>query len=54
MSTDKKKGDFNGASGKSDDIGGNKKAHMKPDQGSRTAHKQTAGGTGGRNTGGKG
>jgi hypothetical protein len=51
MSTDKKKGDFNGASGRSDDIGGNKKAHMKPDQNSRTAHKQTAGSTGGANVG---
>lgn len=40
MSTDKKKGDFNGASGRPDDIGGNKKAHAKPESGSRTAHKQ--------------
>ena len=40
MSTDKKKGDFNGGSGRSDDIGGNKKAHATPDSDSRTAHKQ--------------
>jgi hypothetical protein len=50
MSTDKKKGDFNGASGRSDDTGGNKKAHAKPESDRRTAHKQNAGG-GGRNVG---
>jgi hypothetical protein len=50
MSTDKQKGDFNGGSGRSDDIGGNKKAHAKPESGSRTAHKQPAI-SGGRNTG---
>ena len=50
MSTDKKKGDFNGASGRPDDIGGNKKAHAKPASGSRTAHKQPVT-SGGRNTG---
>jgi len=50
MSTDKKKGDFNGASGRSDDIGGNKKAHAKPASGSRTAHKQPVT-SAGRNTG---
>ena len=50
MSTDKKKGDFNGASGRSDDVGGNKKAHAKPERDSRTAHKQPDIG-GGRNTG---
>ena len=50
MSTDKKKGDFNGGSGRSDDIGGNKKAHAKPETGSRTGHKQPNI-HGGRNTG---
>jgi len=50
MSTDKKKGDFNGASGRSDDVGGNVKAHAKPASGSRTAHKQPVT-SGGRNTG---
>ncbi|WP_164549666.1 hypothetical protein [Altericroceibacterium xinjiangense] len=50
MTDHKKKGDFNGATGKSDDIGGNKKAHAKPDSNSRTAHKQNAGG-GSRNVG---
>ena len=50
MSTDKRKGDFNGDSGRSDDKGGNKKAHAKPDSNSRTAHKQTTG-SGGRNVG---
>lgn len=50
MADHKKKGDFNGKSGKSDDIGGNKKAHAKPESNSRTAHKQTAG-SGTRNVG---
>ena len=50
MSTDKKKGDFNGASGRANDIGGNKKAHAKPDSDSRTADKQPNIG-GGRNVG---
>lgn len=51
MSTDKKKGDFHRTSSQEGEVGGNKKAHAKPEQGSRTAHKQNAGGTGGRNTG---
>jgi hypothetical protein len=50
MADHKKKGDFNKASGKSDGIGGNKKAHAKPESNSRTAHKQNAGG-GTRNVG---
>jgi hypothetical protein len=44
MSTDKKKGDFKRTSGQKDDVGGNKKAHAKPESNSRTAHKQNAGG----------
>ena len=50
MSSDKKKGDFHGASGRIGDIGGNRKAHAKPPSGSRTAHKQPVTG-GGRNNG---
>jgi hypothetical protein len=44
MSDHKKKGDFQRTSGQPKDIGGNKKAHAKPESGSRTAHKQNAGG----------
>jgi hypothetical protein len=51
MSTDKKKGDFHGTSSQEGEVGGNKKARAKPDSNSRTAHKQNAGGTGGRNVG---
>ena len=41
MTDQKKKGDFD-KTGK-DDIGGNKKAHMKGPSRSRTGHKQNAG-----------
>ena len=51
MSTDKKKGDFHGTTSQEGEVGGNKKAHGKPETGSRTPHKQNAGGTGGRNVG---
>ena len=44
MADHKKKGDFKRTSGQADDVGGNKKAHAKPDSNSRTGHKQTAGG----------
>jgi hypothetical protein len=50
MSTDKKKGDFHRTSSQEGEVGGNKKAHAKPDSDSRTAHKQPNIG-GGRNTG---
>jgi hypothetical protein len=50
MSDHKKKGDFKRTSGQPDDVGGNKKAHAKPESASRTAHKQNAGG-GGRESG---
>lgn len=50
MTDQKKKGDFKRTSGQADDVGGNKKAHAKPESNSRTAHKQNAGG-GSRNVG---
>jgi len=50
MTDDKKKGDFHRTSGQEGEVGGNKKAHAKPDSNSRTAHKQNAGG-GSRNVG---
>ena len=50
MSTDKKKGDFHKTSSQEGEVGGNKKAHAKPDSNSRTAHKQNTG-SGGRNVG---
>jgi hypothetical protein len=50
MTDDKKKGDFHRTSSQADDVGGNKKAHAKPESNSRTAHKQNAGG-GSRNVG---
>lgn len=50
MSTDKKKGDFHRTSSQEDEIGGNRKAHAKPESDSRTAHKQPAI-HGGRNVG---
>lgn len=40
MTDQKKKGDFKRTSGQPDDVGGNKKAHAKPDSNSRTADKQ--------------
>lgn len=40
MTDQKKKGDFKRTSGQPDDVGGNKKAHAKPESASRTAHKQ--------------
>ena len=43
MATEKKKGDFHGASGRIGDVGGNKKAHMKGGSRSRTGSKQNAG-----------
>ena len=46
MSDHKKKGDFHRTSSHPDEVGGNKKAHAKPDSSSRTAHKQNAGGGG--------
>lgn len=50
MTDDKKKGDFQRTSGQPEDVGGNKKAHAKPESKSRTAHKQSAAG-GTRNVG---
>ena len=50
MSTNKKKGDFHRTSSQEGEVGGNKKAHAKPESNSRTAHKQTAG-SGGPNVG---
>lgn len=40
MSTDKKKGDFHRTSSQEGEVGGNTKAHAKPESGSRTADKQ--------------
>jgi hypothetical protein len=51
MTDHKKKGDFHRTSSQEGEVGGNKKAHAKPDTNSRTAHKQNAGGTGGANAG---
>ena len=50
MTDHKKKGDFHRTSSQEGEVGGNKKAHAKPDSNSRTAHKQNAGG-GGPNVG---
>ena len=50
MATEKKKGDFHGASGRIGDEGGTKKAHAKPESKSRGGHTQNVG-TGGRNVG---
>lgn len=50
MTDHKKKGDFQRTSGQPEDVGGNKKAHAKPESNSRTAHKQNAAG-GTRNVG---
>lgn len=46
MSTDKKKGDFHRTTSQEGEVGGNRKAHAKPESNSRTAHKQPA--TGGQ------
>ena len=40
MSTQKKKGDFHRTTSQEGEVGGNKKAHAKPESDSRTAHKQ--------------
>lgn len=40
MSTDKKKSDFHRTSSQEGEVGGNTKAHAKPESDSRTAHKQ--------------
>ena len=53
MSDHKKKGDFHKTSSQEGEVGGNKKAHAKPESNSRTGHKQTAGG-GEPNVGGDG
>ena len=50
MATEKKKGDFHGTTSQEGEVGGNKKAHAKPESKSRGAHKQNVG-TGGRNVG---
>lgn len=44
MADHKKNGDFHRTDSQSDEVGGNKKAHAKPESSSRTAHKQNAGG----------
>jgi hypothetical protein len=40
MTDKKKKGDFHRTSSQQGEVGGNNKAHAKPDSDSRTAHKQ--------------
>ena len=50
MSDHKKKGDFHKTGSQTAEVGGNKKAHAKPESNSRTGHKQTAG-SGGANVG---
>ena len=42
MTADKKKGDFD--QWQREDVGGDKKAHAKPDTDSRTGHKQKSSG----------
>jgi hypothetical protein len=40
MTDNKKKGDLHRTGSQEGEVGGNKKAHAKPESGSRTAHKQ--------------